>query len=786
MAVIGVRTALLAGFLVACGIPLAAFWLWPHADARESAIAEVRERHLLIADTLAASLDRYQKDVRVLFAGLAPRIARGETTDFARELMLARHFRHVCVAEPLTGRVVRAVLTEKAPCPETIPPGLLALFREMVAAERTPLSQLMTPPDGGPPRIFIATEAEGKLVVAAIGLQRFNELADAVSFGAGGHAAVLDAEGRVMAHPLDAWVAEGRRIEALDAARATLEGGRGVTTFLSPALGAVVIAGFSVVPQTGWSVVVPEPLAEISERRAADARASALVVLVGLGFSAALALLLSGAVARGVRRVSAAARRVADGADGVRVPVGGSPLAFAEVDALAGSFNAMARRVEHTRARIVAVARTDALTGLLNRGAFLDEAERILATARPEAGLTLFFIDVDRLKAVNDGFGHLAGDALLKVLAARLLTAAPAGALVSRQGGDEFLALVAGADPEICAAFGGELLSALSAPIDHGGRRFLLSCSIGASFWPRDAETLTGLISHADRAMYEAKQSGRNALRMFDAALRDRLAEDERLKRALQSALAADQLDAAFQPIVDARDGRLVGFEALARWRCGDAAVSPERFVRLAEEAGLIGEVGRQMRRLSFEFGAALRARGCLAPVSVNVSESELFNPGFVDELIGALAEAGLPPSGAVLEITESLFEQEGETVRAALTRLRHAGLSLALDDFGKGHASFRRLQTYPVDRLKIDLAFFGDVADDLRAQAMVRSLIGLGRNLELAITIEGVETAAQHDLVAALDVDEVQGFWRHAPLTADAALALAAREMRALRAQKA
>jgi diguanylate cyclase (GGDEF)-like protein len=785
MAVIGVRSALLGGFLVACGLPLAAFWLWPHSEAREAELAEARERHLLIADTLAASLERYQADLRLLFRSLAPQIAQGAPTDFARDLLTARNIRHVCVAEPETGRVVRAFLTERAPCPEIIPAERLALFRDMAGDGAVGLSQLSAPDDGGPPRLFLATEAGGLLVVAAIGLERFAELAGAVSFGQGGHAVIVDATGRVLAHPRADWVAEARSMAEVEAVRRVLAGERGVAAFLAPALGTQVIAGYAPVAGSGWGVLVPKPVAALDARRTAERRATALVFLSGLSLSALLALALSGSVAQGIRRVSDAARRMAEGGEGVRAPRSAGPFAFRELLALADSFNAMADKVESARARIAAVARSDSLTGMLNRGAFIETAAAALARARPEDGATLFFIDVDRLKAVNDGFGHLAGDAVLRMLAGRVVAAAPRGALVGRHGGDEFLLLVPGAEAETSAAFGAGLVAALSAPIEAEGRSLLISCSIGASFWPRDAEDVTRLVTCADRAMYEAKQSGRNGLRLFDAALRDRLEEDERLKRALQAALARGDIDAAFQPVFDARDGRLVGFEALARWTLRDAPVPAERFVRLAEEAGLIGELGRQVRRRAFDFLAELRARGCPAPVAVNVSESELFNAGFSDELTGALAARGLSVSCAIIEITESLFEQDTEAIERALSALRGAGFSLALDDFGKGHGSFRRLQSYPVERLKIDLGFFGDVAADPRAQAMVRSLIGLGRNLDLAITIEGVETAGADDFVAALDVDEIQGFWRRPPLKAAEALALGERAALARRTQR-
>lgn len=778
MSRIGVREALLAAFLVASGAPLLVFWLWPHSAALQNEVDEVRERHLLIARNLGAALDRYHADLTLTFASVAPLIARGEPVEFARDMLRALNFRHVCVAEPHTGRVVRTFLTEAAPCPERVPAPRLAMFREMTADGAVRVSPLMRPPDDGPPRLFVAARAEGLVVVAAIGVAYFGELAGRISFGRRGHAAIVDARGCVLAHPRADWVAEGRDLSPLEPVRRIKAGETGVATFWSPAMGEEMIAGFTVALGSGWGVMVPQPLSELQEAADEIGERAALVFLAGLSLSAAIALAFSAHVSRSVRRVAAAALRMAEGEAGVRLDDRDLRWALADFARLGRSFNAMARRVDDARERVSRAARSDPLTGLLNRGAFVEAARAALDGAAPGDRFLLFFIDMDRFKAINDGYGHAIGDALLRRIARRLRRASPPGALVARQSGDEFLLLHRRAAGEPCIGLGPRLLATLAEPVAIGRRRFVVSASIGVSVWPRDARDLGELVSHADQAMLEAKRAGRDTLRVFDSAIRRRMEESEALKRALQTALAEGDLEAAFQPVLDARTGRLAAFEALARWsRPEEGAVPPERFVPLAEEAGLIAELGRQVRRRAFAFAAALARRGARVPVAVNVSPVELAHHGFAAEIDAALDEAGLAPGDVILEITESLIHLRDGQGLDSLDALRARGFGLALDDFGKGFSSHVRLRRYPFDRLKIDLGFAGDATADRQARAVVKSLIKLGRSLGMTVTVEGVETAAQQALATRFGADEVQGFWHHRPLGAEAALALAVRE---------
>ncbi|MFN3614773.1 MAG: putative bifunctional diguanylate cyclase/phosphodiesterase, partial [Rubrimonas sp.] len=473
--------------------------------------------------------------------------------------------------------------------------------------------------------------------------------------------------------------------------------------------------------------------------------------------------------------------RMAAGDEGVRVPDAAIAGAATEIAALGRSFNQMAERIALGRERMAAVARRDGLTGLLNRDGFFSAAQPLLAEAADAgAAYALFFIDVDQFKAINDSFGHAAGDELLREVARRLRKTAGPESLIARQGGDEFLILTPKTRRKVCALMGGRLLAALRKPFHIGDRKLALSVSVGVSSYPRDAQDIDGLVLRADQAMYQAKERGRNALRFFDADIQRQLDEDTTLIRELRAAVEQGAVTARFQPIVSARTGVITGFEALARWRSPTlGAVGAERFIALAEQTGLILPLGLQIREQACQFAAALRRAGTALPVSVNVTQQELAEPNFAQQLLDSLAAYGLPPSAIQLEITESLFQHQGQEQLDALFALKDRGVRFALDDFGKGYSSHSRLRTYPIDRLKIAVDFVGDVMTDPGARAVVRSLIDLGRRLRLHVTVEGVETAAQRDLVATLGADDIQGFWHHPPLAADAALALAVRMQR-------
>ncbi len=774
MSRIGLTRALLLAFIVASGAPVLVFWLWPHNAAIERELREVRERHLLIARTTADAIDRQMDMVARAFAAVAPMVAAGDEAAFGVRLLEELDFRHVCVAERETGRVVRGYLARDTACPEIMPPRRLAMFRQLAAQSGPMLSAVSTL--AGEPLLYLAHDAGPLIVMGAVRTRFFRQIAGGIAFGRQGHAAIVDRNGRVLSHPRETWTLEARDMSALPPVARLLRGESGNESFVSPAMGVDMVSGFALAPRSGIGVIVSQPLAELREHANAMSLAAVSVFGAGLALSVGIALAFSAHLVRSVRRVADAARAMGRGESGVRVPPGVVSEALSEVATLGRAFNMMAQRVEAAHARILAVSRIDALTGLTNRSGFLEAAGELLRegaeTGRAHA---LFFLDVDHFKTINDTYGHTVGDAVLREVAARLRRVAGPDDLIGRQGGDEFLILRAKTSQRDCALVGARLARALRRPIRVGEHVLSVAVSIGVASAPRDAQDVDGLVLHADQAMYEAKRGGRGFMRFFDADVRRGIEESVALKRELREAVAAGRVGVEFQPILRTRDGGLAGFEALARWTSPTLGPVPaERFIAAAEDGGLIVELGAAVRREALAFATRLDRIGLALPVAVNVSPIEMAQTDFTRKLSAELEAFGLPPSALTLELTERLFRDTGPRELAALFELRRRGMGFALDDFGEGYSSHSQLRTYPVDRMKISGAFVADAEHDPRTRAMVRSMVDLGRSLGMRVTVEGVETAAHRKLVETLGADEFQGFLEHRPMDAAAALAMA------------
>jgi len=429
------------------------------------------------------------------------------------------------------------------------------------------------------------------------------------------------------------------------------------------------------------------------------------------------------------------------------------------------------RRAER---RVSYLAKHDGLTRVPNRMQFQHLLQQAIARGRREGrSVALFYLDVDRFKDVNDTFGHAAGDRALEILSKRLSGLLPEDAVIGRLAGDEFAAFVPDVGPEPRAA-----MTALAhALLADTGRAFFLeetevylTISIGIALCDASVDNTIELIRCADLAMYHAKQSGGGSYAFYDLAMSTAAVERLVLTSKLRRAIEMDELFALYQPIVDLESGRIVGAEALLRWRLpGHGDIPPAVFIPLAEQSTLIDAIGEWVfRRVCADF-CAWRALGS-APerMSINLSLRQFSRSGFVDRIGALLREYNVPPQVIELEITESTLLEyaHSEPIFRALAAL---GLRLAIDDFGTGYSSFSALRQMPIQTLKIDQSFIRRMVECEADATLVRTIIELGRNLGLQVVGEGVETLAQHDLLALQGCHLGQGLLFGAPMTAQA-----------------
>jgi diguanylate cyclase (GGDEF)-like protein len=422
----------------------------------------------------------------------------------------------------------------------------------------------------------------------------------------------------------------------------------------------------------------------------------------------------------------------------------------------------------------------DELTGLANRTLFLDRTEQALRRAgRSGAAPTVLCLDLDGFKDVNDSLGHLAGDELLRVVAARLQGVVRSADTVARLGGDEFAVLVDGTSGGLAeaSALAERVLAVLGEPIDLGGQRVGISASVGIVAAEPESTPLS-LLRDGDIAMYRAKTSGRGRWVVFAPDMRAAALERIELERELGGALAAGQLRLVYQPVVDLADDSVVGFEALLRWDHPElGVVGPDRFIPIAEESGLIVPIGSwvltEATRTVARWQQAHPRRPALS-MAVNVSARQLASDSLVEHVREALADSGIAPSSLVLEVTETALVTDPRAVAEQLARLRALGVRLALDDFGTGYSSLTYLRQFAVDILKIDRSFVGTMTEVGDDAAILHGLLELGRRLQLEVVAEGVELDVQRDLLRAEHCGLAQGYLFARPLdSADAELLL-------------
>jgi diguanylate cyclase (GGDEF)-like protein len=408
--------------------------------------------------------------------------------------------------------------------------------------------------------------------------------------------------------------------------------------------------------------------------------------------------------------------------------------------------------------QIAHLAHYDLLTDLPNRALFRGHLERALEGMQRGERIAVLYIDIDEFKSVNDTLGHAVGDELLKAVANRLRGCIGKSDVVARLGGDEFAIIQAGVTGRAeVTDLVTRIYEAIRIPHECAGHLLTTDASIGIALAPDDGADLNELLKNADLAMYGAKADGRRTYRFFEPSMDAHVKAQRALEAELRKAIVAGDFEIHYQPLVNLRDNAVTGCEALLRWRHGELGpISPAQFIPVAEDTGLINELGEWVLNTACAEAAKWPDH---IKIAVNVSPVQFRNQTLALKVAAALAASGLAANRLELEITEAVLMRDDEAALVMLHELKRLGVRIALDDFGTGYSSLSYLQRFPFDKIKIDRCFIKDIADSRGSSAIVQAVVDIGAARNMTTTAEGVETEAQREILRALDCTEMQGY---------------------------
>lgn len=412
----------------------------------------------------------------------------------------------------------------------------------------------------------------------------------------------------------------------------------------------------------------------------------------------------------------------------------------------------------------------DTLTNLPNRALLQDRLTQLINQAdRERSKVAVLFLDLDHFKSINDSLGHAAGDELLQEVARRLSDLMRTSDTISRLGGDEFVILLPGIrHEEYVADIATKLLETLTRPVQVAHHELICSGSIGIALYPSDGDSSALLLKHADLAMYQAKEQGRNGFRFFCRDMNTKAMQRMLFETSLRRALERDEFRLCYHPLLDARTNQVVSCEALIRWQHPDLGLlAPESFIPLAEETGLIIPIGEWVLRSACRQHQQWRAAGLPAVrVAVNISAYQFRRGNLLETVTQILQETGTAANFLELELTESMLMQEPETAQQTLAQLKALGVHLAIDDFGTGYSSLSYLKLFPIDRLKIPREFVRDITCNPDDATIAKAIVSLGNNLNMRVVAEGVERVDQLEFLVEHGCDELQGFYFAQPMS--------------------
>lgn len=775
-------------FFVLAITPVLLFRAWPLSAVLDDEISAVQKRHARLANSIAIVLDRYQSDVGKTVLLLASHADALHKTPEAARVMEHMNIRSVCVVARNMGSATEILGTSVYPCPEVVPREWRGIYSEMSPGQFR-FGEVVQGADGtNVMRIFAQTDRR-RLVVAEIDTTYFRGLGKESAGDTGTTAIIVDHAGNTLSHARSDWVAERKSLIFLPAVAQTMLGESGVQVFQDIETQNNLIVSYTSLPDTGWGVMIPQPMSELMAKARSVQQSGMFVLLIGVAGALILALFVSRLLARPLEEVTRTAARVSDGdLEEPDIPAFVSFLPHEFGDLLTG-FRSMVLRLRETTTKIHTLAFVDSVTGLSNRAYFHRSVDAFIDYAGPHEQAGMLFLDLDGFKTINDTKGHEVGDAVLVIIANRIrdvlglpvfAETLPSEASIlprrqnmqlARLGGDEFAVFAPGLGGGRAASLAEDLLHAIEEPIVQIGGGGSLSASIGVSVFPDDAQECKALLKTADLAMYESKRGGKNQVTRFNGYVPEETAARHKLADQLFAQETARQMTLQFQPVYRADDFSLVAFESLTRWNHPEhGLLGPEDFFETASELGFVREIDRMALSRTLVLAKQIAQRG-LDPVtfSINVSFERLADKAFIDALVER--------AGAVcplkIELTESSLMDSLDTRAVwSIDRLHEAGIGVQLDGFGCSHASMASLLDLRPESVKLDQRLVSRV-EQADIAVIIKSITRMAHELGVEVNAMGVETIAQVELCRALGCDYVQGYALNMPMSREEVLIL-------------
>jgi len=737
-------------------IPVLLLGWWVVDSARSTEYKRVEEKHLLVAKNVTLALSRYAQDTTSILEYFSS-IPLEKDNSRNNKLLHSKNITSIRIFDE-NGLQLIGIDTENGLEPKPLTMAQLKVVKETLGLDNTVFLPIQIG-SNGKPKILIITPMmlERNYLVAELASGYFLQLQAKVEFGKFGHAAIVDQVGNVIAHPKSEWVSQIKNISTFSAVKRLMNREIGVDEFYSTAKKTDMISGFSFVKETGWGVIVPQPLSELEDQITYFKRATIGVALVGI----ILALLISWFLSKRMARPTQELAKLANYFKMNQMQYQLEPVkAYTrEQHELSQSFHDMLYSLRNKNNELLHRSNYDLLTGLPNRN-FL--TKYLNENIHNQESFIFSLVDLNDFKDINDHWSHSHGDELLKLVANRLDEVIFKNGLVSRIGGDEFAIVF---NSNITKEKAESLIVSLRKRLQESylvlQERLSIDCSSGLSCYPQDATNRSDLMQCADLAVYAAKEAEKLNYQWYKPYMRAELNERVELTQDLRDAIKKNEFIIHLQPKVDVESYMIQGFEALVRWQHPKKGlVSPCQFIPLAENTGQILPLGELIiDSVCKKISLLHQKKNTIVPVAINLSVRQFDDPELAIKIENIINRYNLLPENIEFEITESLLAKNSMQVETLLNKIINFGCEISLDDFGTDQSSLSRLKNFDFHKIKIDKSFIDELNSNEKVKRILESIINIGKTLKLSVIIEGVETQKQLSTIQAMGCNQIQGF---------------------------